>query len=62
MDEVLPPITASLSGILIVDSGESQPDEDDYRAYLEQKHGGKLFSQHDGTQQDQTVDSTRREQ
>ena len=38
MNEDLPPITASLWGILAVAPGQPQPDESDYRVYLEQKH------------------------
>jgi len=36
--EAMPPITASLWGLLASDPTESALDEDDYRSYLEQKH------------------------
>jgi hypothetical protein len=37
--EEMPPITASLWGILANKTTMPQLDEEDYRAYLEQKHG-----------------------
>ena len=42
MDDNLPPITAWLWGILAAEPGQPQLDEDDYRAYLEQKHGAEI--------------------